>query len=119
MTQRELCVKQYYTNGGSALNAKFTEAPAEEATLLRNVKELLDLLGALIVRESKATKRGVSDLIICYRGRFVAIETKDDTGVTSPHQNKFIQRVKAAGGKAAVVRTVQQAFNLLTEEAET
>lgn len=119
MTQREMSVHAYYLSNGMDRYRKFTVAPTDEATLLKNVKEMLDLMGALIVRESKATKRGVSDLLVCYRGRFVAIETKDDTGAPSPHQNKFIQCVKAAGGKAAVVRTVQQAFNLLTEEAET
>ena len=114
MTQREQKVYNYYHS--SAHNClKFTEEPTEEAVLLKNVKELLDLLGALIVRESAATKRGVSDLIVCYRGRFVALETKDDTGVPSPLQNQFIKRVREAGGKAAVIRTVKQAFDLLLE----
>lgn len=118
MTQREMNVHAYYLHNKDRYK-KFTEAPTEEAVLLKNVKEMLDLMGALIVREAAATKRGVSDLIVCYRGRFVAIETKDDTGVPSPHQNKFILNVRNAGGVADVVTTVEQAFALLLRAVET
>lgn len=117
MTQREMNVHAYYLHNKDRYK-KFTEAPTEEAVLLKNVKEMLDLMGALVVREAAATKRGVSDLIICYRGRFVAIETKDDTGVPSPHQNKFILNVRDAGGVADVVTTVEQAFALLLRAVE-
>lgn len=118
MTQREMNVHAYYLHNKDRYK-KFTEAPTEEAVLLKNVKEMLDLMGALIVREAAATKRGVSDLVVCYRGRFVAIETKDDTGVPSPHQNKFILNVRNAGGVADVVTTVEQAFALLLRAVET
>lgn len=117
MTQREMNVHAYYLHNRDRYK-KFTEAPTEEAVLLKNVKEMLDLMGALVVREAAATKRGVSDLIVCYRGRFVAIETKDDTGVPSPHQNKFILNVRDAGGVADVVTTVEQAFALLLRAVE-
>ena len=112
MTQREMSVHAYYLRNKDRYK-RFTEAPAEEAVLLKNVKEMLDLMGALIIRESKATKRGVSDLLVCYKGRFVAIETKDDTGVPSPHQLKFILQVREAGGVADIVTTLEQAFALL------
>ena len=117
MTQREMSVHAYYLHNKDRYK-KFTEAPTEEAVLLKNVKEMLDLMGALIVRESKATKRGVSDLLVCYRGHFVAIETKDDTGAPSPHQLKFILKVREAGGTADVVTTVEQAFTLLLRATE-
>ena len=117
MNQREMNVHAYYLHNKDRYK-KFTEAPTEEAVLLKNVKEMLDLMGALVVREAAATKRGVSDLIVCYRGRFVAIETKDDTGVPSPHQNKFILNVRDAGGVADVVTTVEQAFALLLRAVE-
>ena len=118
MTQREMNVHAYYLNNGVERYTKFVEAPTDEAALLKNVKEMLDLMGALIVRESAATKRGVSDLLVCYKGRFVAIETKDDTGTPSPHQLKFILKVREAGGTADVVTTVEQAFALLLRATE-
>lgn len=118
MTQREMRVHAYYVSNGMDRYRKFVVAPYDEATLLKNVKEMLDLMGALIIRESKATKRGVSDLLVCYKGRFVAIETKDDTGVPSPHQLKFILKVREAGGTADVVTTVEQAFVLLLKATE-
>lgn len=115
MTEREMRVHAYYMSNGMDRYMKFVTAPTDEATLLKNVKEMLSLMGALIVRESAATKRGVSDLLVCYRGRFVAIETKDNTGVPSPHQCKFILKVREAGGVADVVQTVEQAFRLLLD----
>lgn len=117
MTQREMNVHAYYLHNRDRYR-KFIETPTEEAVLLRNVKEMLDLMGALVVREAAATKRGVSDLLVCYRGRFVAIETKDDTGAPSPHQLKFILKVREAGGIADVVTTVEQAFALLLRAVE-
>ena len=118
MTEREKNVRDYYIEGPMERYRKYAFAPDDEATLLKGVKEMLSLMDALIVRESAATRRGVSDLIVCYKGRFIAIETKDNTGAPSPHQLKFIDKVRAAGGVADVVTTVEQAFQLLLKATE-
>jgi len=51
---------------------------------------------------------GLPDLILCYRGRFVAFEVKTPTGKPTKLQEITIRRIKDAKGKAFVVRSVQE-----------
>lgn len=84
-----------------------------EAEMLKNTKKLLSYAGACIVREASPTRRGISDLLVCYNGRFIAIELKDEIGETSKHQDKFIEKVQAAGGLAQACRTLSEVWSLL------
>lgn len=74
-----------------------------EAEFLRIVTAFLETAGALVVRQAYATKNGVSDLICCYRGRFLAFELKDDEGTPSPQQLRFIEKVVKNEGQGLVV----------------
>lgn len=56
---------------------------------------------------SKFSQSGASDILCCINGRFVALEVKTATGKVTPLQWLFIDQVKAAGGVAAVVRSVE------------
>ena len=47
---------------------------------------------------------------------FVAIEVKAKKGVTSDAQKNFIDRVKAAGGRAGIARNTIDAINILNGE---
>lgn len=52
--------------------------------------------------------KGISDLIGCYHGTFVALEFKlpnNKRGLTL-YQRVFLQKVKRAGGKSFVVRSL-------------
>jgi hypothetical protein len=48
---------------------------------------------------------GIPDFICCYRGMFVAIETKapGKTSAVTPNQQRVIDAIKAHGGLAVVV----------------
>lgn len=48
---------------------------------------------------------GVSDLLLCLHGRFVAIELKRAGGNLTPNQDNFLRRVEYAGGLGLVVPT--------------
>lgn len=88
----------------------------KEADLLKKAKRLLGLLkDALIIRESSNPINGVSDLLACYRGNFCAFELKRIGGTPSKQQLLFIDQVHAAGGRAAVCRTLYDVLVLLTE----
>lgn len=45
---------------------------------------------------------------------FVALEVKTETGRVRPEQQAFLDRVKADGGIAAVVRSVEDAIKVLS-----
>ena len=51
---------------------------------------------------------GLPDIIVCYRGRFVAFEVKTETGRPSKLQEITIAKIKAAKGEAFIVRSVQE-----------
>lgn len=108
MTEREQKVFMHITS------RNFSKPFTEEAALLKEAKTLLGMLGALVVREESLV-RGRSDLLICYKGKFIACELKDDIGTPSPHQIKFIRDVRNAGGIAGVCRTLYEVFMLVVE----
>lgn len=59
---------------------------------------------------------GASDLIGIYRGRFVALEVKRPKGgAVSEEQTMFLALVLERGGIAAVVRSVDEAVEAVTQ----
>ena len=53
--------------------------------------------------------KGVSDILGCIDGRFIAIEVKSEKGKLSAEQREFIAKVKDNGGVAFVAKSAEQA----------
>lgn len=55
-------------------------------------------------------KRGISDILLCIEGKFVAVELKN--GKTNykatPSQLRFLEHIESAGGDARVVTTFKE-----------
>lgn len=49
------------------------------------------------------SSKGVSDLIFCVHGYYVAIEVKTDIGKATALQTRFCDAIKAAGGLAYII----------------
>ena len=62
-------------------------------------------------------EKGVSDIIGCHNGRFLAIEIKTERGRVTPHQQRFIDRVNAAGGIGFVARSIEDVVEGLNLKA--
>ena len=56
---------------------------------------------------------GIPDIIACVDGRFYAFEVKTVTGTATPLQNATLRKINAAGGVAAIVRSVNEVRELL------
>jgi len=56
---------------------------------------------------------GLPDIIVCYRGRFVAFEVKAPSGKPSKLQEITIAKIKAAMGEACIVRSVGEVKKIL------
>jgi hypothetical protein len=83
-----------------------------EAEFLKDATHWLQLQKDVkILRVNDSYHRGYSDLILCVRGIFVALELKDNTGTPSPHQKEFIQDILLTGGIAKVVRTMKEIYD--------
>ena len=62
---------------------------------------------------------GIPDIIICYKGRFAALEAKVGVNMPTKLQAATIDKIRQAGGTAAVVRSVKDVQAILSEmEAE-
>jgi hypothetical protein len=48
-------------------------------------------------------RAGIPDIICCFGGRFIAIECKAGTGVTTALQDRELAAIRTAGGMAIVV----------------
>ena len=53
-------------------------------------------------------KKGVSDILGCYKGHLLAIEVKIGKDRLSEEQTGFLTNVLRAGGEAAVVKTMNE-----------
>ena len=49
-------------------------------------------------------KSGVSDFVACHKGVFIAVEAKAGKGKTTLLQDRFLEKVRAAGGHALIIR---------------
>jgi len=55
-----------------------------------------------------APKKGVSDVLGCFHGLFIAVEVKIAKDTLSPEQEGFIESINHAGGHAFVVHTFDE-----------
>ncbi len=69
--------------------------------------------GAWAVVTTGVNLVGCPDLLVCYRGRFIALEVKEPKGRVSKIQNKVLNDISVAGGWSVVVRSVDEALALL------
>lgn len=103
-----------------------------ETALTRSINELLqwrfknDLVAVHPPSEGKRDPRygrnlkrmgwvaGIPDFLLCLRGGFyAALEVKTEAGRLSPAQKEMAERIQRAGGKFAVVRSVQEAESVI------
>lgn len=85
----------------------------EEAALLKDTLEMLYILGAYVIRNEANVRKGIADLTVCFKGRFVGIELKDKTGKVSAQQLNNMEKVRKAGGVADSCRTLADVLILL------
>jgi len=56
---------------------------------------------------------GIPDIIVCYRGRFIAFECKVGNNQPTVLQAVTIRKIIKAGGYALVIRSVDEAKRLI------
>ncbi len=59
---------------------------------------------------------GIPDLIICYRGRFIALEVKNERGKLTPLQSATLEKIKRCGGIAKAVKSVEDVKEIIENE---
>lgn len=89
-----------------------------EARLSRAIMAALKARGAFVFKVwgSEHMMAGLPDIIGCYRGQFIAIETKMPGNTTSRRQDFVISKILAAGGRVVVAQSVSEALSVLDGE---
>ena len=87
-----------------------------ESKIQSEILELLKLRGCWIVKTIKSNRKGIPDVIACYKGLFIAVEVKKE-GLgyedATPLQKLEIKNIIKAGGKAIVTSKVEEVSKLL------
>lgn len=77
-----------------------------EAEFSRQVTKYLESRGAIVNNQTGGiySKVGVSDLLVCYKGQFIALELKTGNYQPDPLQISYLQKVRNAHGFGLLLR---------------
>jgi penicillin-binding protein-related factor A (putative recombinase) len=94
-----------------------------ETALVKQITQYLELRGAIVTRVNsglkviedkdqnrrvfRGAKKGTSDIIGCYQGRYFAIEAKIAPNTPTLNQQIFLDQVREAGGIACVAYCIE------------
>lgn len=86
-----------------------------EKNIENKIKSYLKSKGAYYFKHhgNQFSQVGVPDIIACYKGRFIGIEVKNETGKTSPLQDVNLKMINKAGGIGIVARCVRDVEKVL------
>jgi len=88
-----------------------------ESAIQRRIILALREAGAYVVKVQVADA-GTPDLLVCHGGRFFAMEVKKPGQYPTAIQRHRLAQVRAAGGVATVVRSVEDALASLKRHAD-
>ena len=91
-------------------------APKPETRLQKKMQARLKARGAYVAKiHGNIYSEGIPDLLVCYKGRFIALEVKtpENKKGATPLQAGNIRAIRKARGLAYVVRTVEAVDKIL------
>lgn len=89
----------------------------KESQFSKEVTTYLESKGAIVNNQTGGmfSKVGVSDLLVCYKGYFIALELKVGNYQPDPLQISYLQKVRDAEGFGLILRdTIQELMVLLS-----
>ena len=82
-----------------------------QSKVLRFLNSQNDTVAFNIVQ---ASVRGVPDILVCRKGRFIGLEIKDNKDIASPIQSEMLTRITESGGVGRVVRSLEDMDNVIS-----
>ena len=86
-----------------------------ESNIQKKILRYLKDIGAYAVKTMVSSRNGTPDILCCFNGRFYAFEVKDILGKATELQGYNIRLIQKAGGRASVVRCVNDVKQILME----
>ena len=86
-----------------------------EGQLKTEIRHYLESIGAFWsnVQGGFGSKPGDPDMVVCFKGLYVALEAKSPMGVLSPIQKARRDEIRKAGGIYEVVRTIEDVKKIM------
>ena len=80
-------------------------ANTPEAKVKKQIRKILDITRCYYAMPigTGFGNSGVPDFLVCHNGVFIGIEAKAGRGKTTALQENNLERIRAAGGRAAVI----------------
>jgi len=89
-----------------------------ESKLVEKIMEALPKDGFFFkVHGGPFQRRGVADILGCYKGRSIAIEVKMPGKIPTDLQLDFLEKMAAAGARCGVAYSVEQALFILRNKS--
>jgi hypothetical protein len=107
-------VRLFRNNVGEAWLGKPTARSSDQITLIRPVRVVYGLCPGSSDLVGWTTITITPEMVGQQIAQFTAAEVKAPTGAIRPDQTNFVAAVSAAGGRAAIVRSVEDAIALVT-----
>lgn len=106
---------KYLSNGlfGKGLSG---ETKMKESQLIQNIRKYLATLPECFFWKEHGGQygtAGIPDIIVCYKGRFIALEAKVGRNQPTRLQAATIDQIRRAGGTACVVRSVDEVKEIM------
>ena len=81
-----------------------------ESAIVKQIRDVIARCGgrATKIHGGNYQEPGISDLLVCLDGKFIAIEVKRPGGKATPIQSQYIEEIKRAGGIAFVAHSVDE-----------
>lgn len=106
------------TNEGNEVSGNRKDNTVKEADLITTIKKYLTTLPETFAWKEHGGQygtAGIPDIIVCHRGRFIALEAKVGKNQPTKLQAVTIEQIRKAGGTAAVVRSVADVKTIISE----
>lgn len=86
-----------------------------EKSIENQIKKYLRSIDAYYFKHhgNQFSQVGVPDIIACYKGRFIGIEVKNETGKTTPLQDINLKMINKCGGIGIVARSVDDVRSVI------
>jgi len=85
-----------------------------EATLQSNVIKYLRRIGAVVDNiNGNEFQASIADLLVCYRGRYIALEVKAPNGSLRSGQRRRLRKVQKAGGIGEVIYGIEKVKDII------
>jgi penicillin-binding protein-related factor A (putative recombinase) len=86
-----------------------------EAGIQTNILNYLKAKGAypVNIHGDEHQKKGVPDILVCYKGKFIAFECKQADGNLSKIQRVHLRQIQKAGGIGEAVRSLKRVIEII------